>query len=67
MRHSKLFNLNKPMTDKPDFMKTIDQMANISRPRKWCLNHPVSNWSSGFPQCTQGFQKGEPCEEGKDE
>lgn len=50
-----------------EYMQKIDEMVQVRKQKRWCLYHPRSNWSEGFPQCTEGFQKGERCEEGKNE
>lgn len=54
--------------DRAEYMKKIEEMAKAKQGYKqWCERHPRSNWERGFAQCSEGFQKGERCIEGKNE
>jgi hypothetical protein len=37
---------------------------NRKKKRLWCRKHLFSVWYEGYPQCYQGFIKGEECEKG---
>ena len=45
-------------------IQRIQKMMKEESKKRYCKNHLLSKWATGYKKCAEGYKKNEKCEEG---